>query len=248
MSKQLFPALVLAFAVLAPVALPAQAGVPAETVAASSSSESLYSYPDYDVRYGIAPGTDLAALAGRTATIGMNVTSFTDPVDGKSKLRGFGESQGLYDVPLEAVLESLWDIESQPKFFPNLFESRVEEKGDNEMRVFQYVGVSVLGIKAGYHMRVEMKRDYLPDGAVGVRSRLIQCLDGNMFESYSSYYLARVEVNGKQMTYIRLYSRPGIVDPFPGTAAIVKGLTPGQLSDSITLFVRDARRREASRN
>jgi hypothetical protein len=246
MSKQHSIAIVLAFAVLAPAGLLAQAG--AAAVAVSSTPESLYSYPDYDVRYGIAPGTDLEALAGKTATLGMDVKSFTDPLDGKGKLRGFGESHGLYDVALEDVLASLWDIESQPKFFSNLFEARVEDRGENEMRVFQYIGVSVLGIRAGYHMRVEMRRDYLPDGSVGIRSRLLECRDGNMFESYSSYYLARVEVNGKPMTYIRLYSRPGIVDPFPGTAAIVKGLTPGQLSDSITLFVRDARRRAAERS
>lgn len=200
-------------------------------------------YPGFDVRYGILPGADLGALVNRSATIGMQVTSFVDPSTGKKMLRGFGEIHALFDVPIEAMAASYWDFEAQPGLFPNLIEARVEASGEGWARVFQYVGVSILGLKVGYRMRLDIRRDELPGGAIGYRSRLLECLDGNMFESYSSTYLESVLVDGRPMTYIRVYSRPGIADPFPGTAMIVKGLTPGELRNSVLISLRDARRR-----
>lgn len=239
-------AAVLGIMIVVPMLADAQTAVQSQTVSVSSASSSNFNYPDFDVRYGIAAGADLAALVGKTETLGMDIQSFVDPMDGKYKLRGFGESQGLFDVPFDEVIASLWDAEGQAKIYSNLLEVKIEEPGEDRQLVYQRIGVSLLGLSVGYRMRIEAVRDYLPDGAVGIRTRLISCLDGNMFESFSSWYVAPVTVNGKQLTYLRLFSRPGIVDPFPGTSMFVKGLTPGQLSNSITTTIRDARRRAAS--
>jgi hypothetical protein len=203
-------------------------------------------YPGFSVHYGIVPGTDLEALAGKTVTLGMKTMSYTDPATGKHMLRGYGEAHALCDVPMAALEESIWDFVGQKKIFPKLLDVKVEELEADRAKVYQRLGISVLGIGVGYKMRIEVCRDHLSPSAIGTRSRLLECPDGNMFESYSSWYLQEVVVNGKTMTYMRLFSSPGISDPFPGTATIVQQLTPGELRNSIDTTVSDARRRIAA--
>lgn len=237
--------LVLACLALLLSSAPAEEG--SQTVSLSSAEKiNLQSdsfYDGYRVRYGIAPGTDLKALADRTAVLGMSMTSFKEETTGKPMIRGYAEVHAVYDVPLCDVDASMWDFIGQKQIFPRLLEVRVEKESADYARIFQRVGVSILGLSVGYRMRIEVSRDHFPNGAVGHRSRLIECIDGNMFQSYSSTYMEEVTIDGKKMTYIRVFSSPGILNPFPGTDYIVKQLTPGELRDSIAITVKDARRR-----
>lgn len=200
-------------------------------------------YPGFDIRYGIPPGTDLAALVDKPALISMTSNFFKEPTTGERRMNGFGEAHAVYDVPMKAVLDVLFDFPGQKAYSSTLREVKVLEQTEKRAVVYQDIGVSFLGIKIGSIVTSEIIRDDLPDGAVGIRARMVDNPSGNMFESYSSWYLKEVMVNGKKLLYLRIFTRPGMRKPVIGMDAAVKGFTPGNLKGQLRDTVKEARRR-----
>jgi hypothetical protein len=202
-------------------------------------------YPGWDVRYGIAPGADLIALLDKPALISMKVETYKDPGTGESRMNGFGEAHGVYAISLEEISKVLFDFPGQKTYSSSLLEVRVLEASLNRAVVYQDIGVSFLGIKIGSKVTSEILRERLPDGALGIRARMVDNPSGDMFESYSSWYLKEVVVEGRKLLYLRNFTRPGMRNPVIGMAAAVKGFTPGELRGQIENTVKEARRRVA---
>jgi hypothetical protein len=203
-------------------------------------------YPGFDVRYGIPAGTDLSALIGRPALISMSAEKFKDPSSGEWRLRGFGQAHGVYDVPLAKVLDALDDASAPSAYSPRLLQSRVEERDGLRVVLNQEVGILFLGIKVGYRFRAERVRDDLAPGEVGYRYRLLESLDGNMFEAYTSWYAKEVVVGGRRLVYLRAYSSPGLRKPGFGLEFIVRSFTPGELKGTLDNVAKEARRRASA--
>jgi hypothetical protein len=234
---------------LFPVILAAAVALAASPVSAQEAAPPPGSnaYPGFDVRYGIPEGTKLAQLVDAPALISMIVEQFKDPASGEHRLSGFGDAQAVYEVPMAAVLQVLEDYEHQKSYSPNLFEVKVESREGNRTIVYQDLGMSFLGLKASYKIRVEVIRDDFPDGAVGIRARLVESVDGKLFQSYSSWYLKPVELEGKKMLYLRIFTGSGIRRPIIGMAAATKGFTPGNLKGQLRDTVKEARKRLAAK-
>lgn len=200
-------------------------------------------YPGFRARYGIPEGTDLAALVSKPTLIGMTVNSFRDPATGERRMSGFGEAHAVYDVPLQAVLAVLTDYPGQKQYSPRLLEVKVEYQDAQRAVVYQDIGIVFLGIKFGSRVRSEIIVDDLGPGEVGIRARLLESLDHNLFESFSSWYLKEVQVDGKTMLYLRTFTSPGLRNPFIGVASVVKSFTPPELRGQLAGTVKEALRR-----
>jgi hypothetical protein len=214
--------------------------------AQSSRSALSEEYPGFDVRYGIAPGADLAGLVGKATLISMSAEKFRDPETGERRLIGYGDAQGVYDVPIRDLLAVLDDPAGAVSYSPRLLEARIEEEDGPRVVLYQDIGIVFLGFKVSYRFRAEQIRDDLSPSEVGYRVRLLESLDGHFFEAYTSWYLAEVLVDGRQLVYIRNYTRPGLRKPALGMEFIVRRFTPGELRSTMERVVKEARRRAAS--
>jgi hypothetical protein len=207
-------------------------------------------YLGFSVRYGMAGtggagGLDAAAaakLAGKSESFAVDV--LTPPqVPGEKRLLGTGEAHGIQEADLQTVATLLWDYAALKTISPRLQEARVEERSPTRILVYEELGIAVLGIKIGYKFRIESIRDDFPDGAVGLRYRLTESLDGKLYEADSSWYLKEIEVGGKKMLYMRTYSTSGMRNPGFGVAGAVKAFTGGELTGQIQEIAREARNR-----
>ena len=217
--------------------------IPCFAGAQSSRSALSEEYPGFDVRYGIAPGTDMAALVGKPALISMTAEKFKDPATGERRIVGYGDAHGVFDVPMADVLAVLNDPAGAVSYSPRLLEARIEKAEGARVVMYQDIGIVFLGIKVSYRFRAEQVRDDLSSTAVGYRVRLLERLDGNFYEAYTSWYLEEVVVDGRTLVYIRNYTRPGLRKPPLGTEFIIKNFTPGELKSTIERVVKEARRR-----
>jgi hypothetical protein len=202
-------------------------------------------YEGFDVRYGVAPGAELAALVEKPAMVAMGFRKYRDPASGERRLAGFAEVHGVYDLPLAALLAVLDDPTEALRYSPRLLAARIEKREGPLVRFYQEVGVVFLGIKVGYRFRAEQVRDDLSAAEVGYRNRLLESLDGNFFEAYTSWYAKEVLVDGRRLVYLSAYARPGLRRPPIGTEFILKSFTPGEMKSTLDRVVGEARRRAA---
>jgi hypothetical protein len=177
----------------------------------------------------------------------MTAEKYKDPASGESRIVGYGDAAGVYDVPLSAVLSVLDDPVGASSYSPRLLESRLELRDGSRLVIFQFVGFSFLGIKLGYRFRAEQVRDDLSKGEVGYRVRLLESLDGTFFEAYTSWYAKQVMVDGREMVFLRTYTRPGLRKPALGMEGILKTFTPPELKGTLNRVVKEARRRAAAK-
>jgi len=177
----------------------------------------------------------------------MTVSSFRDPATGERRLNGFGEAHAVYDVPLDAVFKVLQDYPGQKAYSKRLLDVKVEYQDAERAVVYQDIGISFLGLKFGSRVRSEILVDRLGPGEIGIRARLLESVDHNLFESFSSWYLKEVEVGGKTMLYLRTFTSPGLRNPFIGVAGVVKSFTPPELRGQLQDTVKEALRRLAQK-
>lgn len=197
----------------------------------------------YDSRTGIAPGTDLEKLVGKPEMIEMVNFQFEDPATGEKRMAGFSDTHGVYDLPLEAFIQVIADYDSYHRFNNRIFESEVLKGSGDSWLVRYNVGISFLGFRVAYDTVEEATLKRFPDGSVLFLGRLVDSPDGNLFEHYTSTYLAEVLVNGKRMTYVRSLNRPGLRKPFPGMLAISKTFTPGESRAQMNGLAKEVSRR-----
>ncbi len=200
-------------------------------------------HPGFDERYGIAPGADLGSLLDRPKLVSMRARKYWDAGAGEWRLEGRGEAHGLYDLDFAQLLAVLDDPASATAYSPRVLAARVEKREGQRLVMYQKVGLGLLGLKLGYSFRAEQVRDDLGPGEVGYRIRLLESLDGNFFELYSSWYAKQVLVEGRRLVYIRYYSRPGIRKPGLGMDLIIGKVTPLELKSSIDRVAAEAKRR-----
>ena len=199
-----------------------------------------------EYRWGVAPGVDFRVLLDKPVVTEMEAEPWKDPETGEHRIAGWSELHGVFEVPFEALVRVLTDYEGQPRYSPRLFSARVDSREGGSVRVSQNVGMSILGIKIRYDLILEYREEYLPDGGFAQRSRLLSNPSGNLYESFSSWYVLPVTVDGKACVYVRGFSRPGIRKPFPGMAGGIRTFTPGEVRDLLERYVREARKEAGS--
>jgi hypothetical protein len=201
--------------------------------------------PEFDFRYGIAPGANLPSLVEKPALVSMAYRKYRDPETGERRLAGFGEVQGVYDLPLDALLAVLDDPTEALRYSPRVLAARIERRQGPLVVMYQELGVHFLGFKVGYSFRAEQIRDDLSPLEVGYRIRLLESIDGKFFEAYTSWYAKEVQVGGRRLVYLRAYTRSGLRRPPIGLELILNAFTPGEMRSTLAGVVGEARRRAA---
>lgn len=199
-----------------------------------------------EYRWGTAPGADFRVLLEKPVVTEMEAEPWKDPETGEHRIAGWSELHGVFEVPFEALVRVLTDYEGQSRYSPRLFSARVESREGDLIRVAQNVGMSILGIKVRYDLVLEYREERLSDGGFAQRSRLLSNPSGNLYESFSSWYVLPVTVDGKSCVYVRGFSRPGIRRPFPGMAGALRTFTPGEVKSLLEIYVKEARRQSGT--
>ncbi len=207
-------------------------------------------YPGFEVRYGrYSPpgGQDLSLLIEKPMVIGTKVQTFIDEGTKGKVLEALGDCQAIYDLPIAAIAAVLEVDAKQAKYGAGLLDAHIDLKSGNRTIVYQELGTLFLGIRVSYLTRSEVFRDELPDGVLGFRARLIESMDGKLYESFSSWYLEPIVVDGRKLTYVRTFMHAGIRNPFLGAESIMRAFIPKQSSDMMSSNIKEARRRLAGK-
>ena len=206
-------------------------------------------YPGFEVRYGMATSfrpqdlQALQALVDRPVSLDSYSGSFIDQASKKKIVEGRGDAHAVYALPIEVLASVLDTTMDQLRFSPGLLDERINLKDGPRTIVYQELGIEFLGIRVSYKTRSEIYRDELPGGAIGFRARLVESLDGKLYQSFSSWYLCPVTVGGKTYTYVRFYMHSGLRQAMLGMETAMKSFIPQQSRDLITANANEAKRR-----
>ena len=196
----------------------------------------------YDYREGVAESADLARLVDRPTLIDTQTYAYDDET-GEWRMSGWTDAHAVYDLPLSAFMAVAIDYQNYASYVPRIFSASVTERSDGHAVVRFYVGISFLGAKVAYETVEEVSWELRADGTFLARTRLVDSLDGELFEHYTSLYLAPVTVGGATMTYVRYFNRPGVRKPFPGMVTISRMFTPGETKAQMTALAKETARR-----
>lgn len=186
------------------------------------------------VRYGILPsGTALRSLIGKAESLDISSVREADSAAGDRRVLGTGQAQGLFPVPLEAAASAVIDVPNLPKVSSSILNATLIESSGLRFRAREKIGFEFLGLSIGYEVIVDTLVDRLPGGAVGVRSRLVESLDGKIYRADVSWYFAPVVIDGKEYTYMRLWSVSGLANPAPGVPAALELFSKGELKGQV---------------
>lgn len=198
---------------------------------------------DFDYRYGVPSGSNYQQLLKRGEILGSTNDLVQDPVSSERRLAGYGEYHAVYDVPAADYIVVLMDFNDYHRFVPMIVTSEIlEQRGTTLISRFR-AGISILGFSQVYETISECEYETFPDGSFGVRSRLIDSPDGKMYEHFLSWYIKPVLLDGRQMTYVRYYNRPGIRNPFPGMVTLVRAFANSNLRGQSESIAKETLRR-----
>lgn len=193
--------------------------------------------------YGIPAGVDLARLVGRPTLAGIYNYVFTDPVAGDRRLAGYAEVLAVFDIPLDQLVAVSLDFESYPSYAPRITDTKILSCDGSVWQLRYKVGIKFMGLGVNYESIFETVRESLPSGAVGMRSRLVSSVDESEFEHFTSYYFCPVTVNGKVMTFIRYFNRPGVIEPSPGMLQVLNLFAAPEAKGQVSALAKEAVRR-----
>lgn len=220
------------------IVMPASANPGAKSPAPEASAERLY---------GIPEGVDLKRIVGKPRLVSTDYFVFRDAASDERRLGGYVDIVAVYDIPMEYFLEASDDFASYPSFVPYIIEATILSKSDSTSRIRYHSGIKFLGISVSYDSIFEATVELAPDGSAMVGSRLVESLDDAEYEHYTSTYLCPVTIEGKTMTFVRYFNRPGIKRPSLGMLQVLNVFASGEGKRQVEAFADEAARRAASR-
>jgi hypothetical protein len=217
---------------------------------AGPKADERQSWETEEYLYGMPPGLTedaLGELIDNPRLVGMKYHIFNDAVSGERRVGGYAEVIAVYDAPIQAMIAVTTDFEAYPRFMPRILDARVYSYDGRRYSLWFDTGVRLLGIEISFKVVSESIIDRLEGGAVAVRSRMLESLDGGLYENFNSFYMETVVIGGRSMTFIRYFNRPGIRKPTLGTLQIVRLFSPSEARAQVSSIGREAVRRKQGR-
>lgn len=191
-------------------------------------------YNGWLVRYGVLPASSaLKALVGKAESFDISSDRDADGPAGERRILGTGQAHGLFPVSLEAAASAVIDIPNLPKVSGSILSAILLDTSGDRFRAKEKIGFEFLGLSIGYEVIVDTIVDRLPGGSVGVRSRLVESLDGKVYRADVSWYFAPLVIEGKEYTYMRVWSVSGLSNPAPGVPAALELFSKGELRGQV---------------
>lgn len=191
--------------------------------------------------YGVPDGLALASIVGKPTLLGTVNYLFKD--GDERRLAGYVDVVAVYDLPLEAMAAALVDFEAAPGYVPHILAATVRRRGPDGVEIYYKSGFRVLGIEISYESVFLTAVDRLDGGAVGIRSLMLDSLDDRSFEHYTSTYLAPVVVDGRPMTFVRYFNRPGLRKPGLGLLQVLNLFVSPEAKAQLEALEGETRRR-----
>jgi len=193
--------------------------------------------------YGIPAGVDLEKLVGKPKLASTFYYLFNDPASSERRLAGYAEVHAVFDIPLEQLVAVSLDFESYPSYVPRIMSTSILTCDESSWQLHYNVGIKFMGLGVEYESIFETVRETLPAGAVGTRSRLVRSIDQAEFEHFTSYYFCPVMINGKVMTFVRYFNRPGVIGPTPGMLQVLNLFAAPEAKGQVSALAKEAVRR-----
>ena len=233
--------------VLAAVFFSAIAAVSAADVGAAPVDRKLPPEASAEYLYGVPPGLDLERLVGKPRLVDTVHYLFTDPESGERRLGGYAEVVAVYDMPIEDILAVSLDFESSASYAPRIMESVIQRRDGADYHLYFKVGIRFMGMEVSFRSTFVSTVEYLDGESVGIRSRLTESFDESEYEHYTSIYFTPVTVDGRTMTFIRYFNRPGIIKPSVGMLQVLNLFTPPEARGQVSAIAKEAIRRSKLR-
>lgn len=130
-----------------------------------------------------------------------------EPSDGDGAYESVGHMHALYDTPLQGFVRALDDIEGQAEFLPRLEVSDVicsDREADGYVRVRHGLSFRFLFFRRDYRYVIDMFVEDEVDAFESYRVwwELRDPENGEIVKNSGSWYIARVEVEGRELTYV----------------------------------------------
>ena len=163
----------------------------------------------YD-RYGertllVAKDTDYAGLLENPRALAFDAHGH--PAD-EIYTVSFADLHAVYPVELEALRDTILDLNSHQDFVPRVVSSAAEPAGDNPPRWRQHVELEfrVLVFRSDYSF--ETKHTVVRDEGheFALQFRMLESHDALLADSGGSWYLRRIELDGHEHTYVRYFN------------------------------------------
>lgn len=241
----MFASSLLAMA-LVPIHAQDAAAAPPSSTPSPPASTRLPGLPEETTReylFGVPEGVDLEPLVHSPRLVGTTYYVYDDEASGERRLGGYAEFHAVYDLPVESLWDVLLDISSYPTFSPRILGAEVESVWGSVYRVRYTTGIRFLGIEVSYDAIEDITVQTFLDGSRGTRTRLVESLDGSVCEHFSSFFVAPVTVEGREMTFVRYFSRPGIRNPGFGMLQVVQFFAAPEGKGQVNAVAKEAARR-----
>lgn len=213
--------------------------------ASPEPSLKINAYPEF--LYGIPPGLDLDSLIDKPMLVDFDYYVFKDSVTGEKRLSGFAEVVAVYAFAMQDLLDVSLDFESYPSFVPRIFATTILSREGQQYRLKYNAGIKFLGISVTYDSIFDSVLETLPDGGLGLRSALVNSLDDASYEHFTSFYFCPVTVQGKTMTFVRYFNRPGIKRPSVGMLQLLNLFTPSAARGQVAAIAKETEKRSGRR-
>jgi hypothetical protein len=197
--------------------------------------------------FGMTPGMDLERFVDRPRLVDTVNYVFTDPASGERRLAGYAEVVAVYDIPLTDLVAVATDFAASSSYAPRIMESFIQRQDGADYHLYYKVGIKFMGIEVSFRSTFTSTVERLGGGAVGIRSRLTESIDESEYEHYTSIYFAPVTVNGRTMTMIRYFNRPGIRNPSAGMLQVLNIFAPPEARGQVAAIAKEAVRRSGKR-
>lgn len=197
--------------------------------------------------YGLPPGLDLERLVGKPRLVDTVHYLYTDPDSGERRLGGYAEVVAVYDMPIEDILAVSLDFESSASYAPRIMESTIQKRDGSDYHLYYKVGIRFMGIEVSFRSTFVSTVEYLDGGSVGIRSKLTESMDQSEYEHFTSSYFTPVTVDGREMTFIRYFNRPGIRKPSAGMLQVLNLFAPPEARGQVAAIAKEAAKRSGKR-
>ena len=223
------------------------AAVSAADVGAAPVDRKLPPESSAEFLYGLPPGLDLERLVGKPRLVDTVNYLFTDQASGERRLGGYAEVIAVFDMPIEDILAVSLDFESSASYAPRIMESAIQRRDGPDYHLYYKVGIKFMGIEISFRSTFVSTVEHFDGGSVGIRSRLTESIDESEYEHFTSTYFTPVMVNGRTMTFIRYFNRPGIRNPSVGMLQVLNLFAPPEARGQVSAIAKEAARRSKLR-
>ena len=173
----------------------------------------------YDERtLQLAEGVDYAALIKTPTEIRFNIRDAESDADEDVVVESIADLHAVYPVSFEALRDVLLDLDSHNSFVPNMSTSDVISYTDDppSWRRAARIERSVVVFSADYGFETEHIIVHQSDDEIAVIFRMVESHDKMLADTGGSWYLKRIDIDGREHTYTRHFNHVAFGRHTPG--------------------------------